>query len=536
MALTKVSFNMIKGQLIAAQDFGAIGDGAADDAAAIQDAIDYAASLGGGQVLFEAKDYRINSTITLPGNVFLVGKGGGRVLQPVALAPTQIVWGGGAQPMVKIGWGIATVAGGGIEGMRLNGTAVATECVSIKDHQHGFFNGLVLTGATNHGLYFTNTPGYDPTGFSLFEDLQISLRGGPTNNANGITFDGVGSGVDGVTLCTFIRARVEHANGAGVFIGFRGDGMMWIQPQIFRADVETGIGVWATSLDPDQVIGGHVYEGPIISSGIRIDYANAAVGWTVNLADDVNVNTGIDLPVYGPGAGDVSVASSYSGRVLGPNRTIGWRNTVQFDAMAFMRWDSVNSLLHTKDGNWRTSAGGSNITDAALPGGAVQLDTASTIDAECWVRNTNTFSSGISALTNLPYLNMTFAPITLGNIVARFGMLGDFNASPTDGMFIQFDPSVSPNYIATCAANGVITSVDTNIGASATKIQWRIEVSSISVNFFYRTDQNKLWALATEIKTNIPSAVVSSAYYVKTKANAAASIHVYDTKFSYFTE
>lgn len=55
-------------------DFGAVGDGSADDTAAIQRAIDYAASIGGARVLFPAGSFKILGTLNITSNgISLVG-------------------------------------------------------------------------------------------------------------------------------------------------------------------------------------------------------------------------------------------------------------------------------------------------------------------------------------------------------------------------------------------------------------------------------------------------------------------------------
>jgi hypothetical protein len=75
MSLTKVSFSMINGASVNVLDYGAVGDGVADDSAAIQAAINFG-NTNQVAVYFPAKTYKLSSTITLPGQVYLYGDGG----------------------------------------------------------------------------------------------------------------------------------------------------------------------------------------------------------------------------------------------------------------------------------------------------------------------------------------------------------------------------------------------------------------------------------------------------------------------------
>lgn len=71
MSLTKVTYSMIAGAIANAQDFGAVGDGVADDTSAIQAALD---SVSSGIVLIPAGLYNVTS-LTMPNGVSLVGEG-----------------------------------------------------------------------------------------------------------------------------------------------------------------------------------------------------------------------------------------------------------------------------------------------------------------------------------------------------------------------------------------------------------------------------------------------------------------------------
>ena len=63
-------------------DFGAAGDGSADDTDALQNAINAAVSAGGGQVLLNAGEYKLTRTVTLGSGVDLAGIGSNSVLRP----------------------------------------------------------------------------------------------------------------------------------------------------------------------------------------------------------------------------------------------------------------------------------------------------------------------------------------------------------------------------------------------------------------------------------------------------------------------
>lgn len=76
MSLTKATFSMILGASANVLDFGAVGDGVADDTAAIQAAVSHIVAKGGGTVYFPdpATSYRITSPITLDSYVSLQGE------------------------------------------------------------------------------------------------------------------------------------------------------------------------------------------------------------------------------------------------------------------------------------------------------------------------------------------------------------------------------------------------------------------------------------------------------------------------------
>lgn len=93
--------------VVSVTDFGAVGDGVADDTAAIQAALNYAASIG-GCLFFPAGTYRTTSPLTITRGVSLEG------IHPVAKAPGYIDFGGGTWLYFDhSGHGISVTGSGG---------------------------------------------------------------------------------------------------------------------------------------------------------------------------------------------------------------------------------------------------------------------------------------------------------------------------------------------------------------------------------------------------------------------------------------
>jgi len=62
--------------VVSVKDFGAVGDGVADDTAAIQAAVDHINALGGGTVYLPQGDYSITAPIVIHSNIRFIGAGG----------------------------------------------------------------------------------------------------------------------------------------------------------------------------------------------------------------------------------------------------------------------------------------------------------------------------------------------------------------------------------------------------------------------------------------------------------------------------
>jgi hypothetical protein len=522
---------------VSVRDFGAAS--AADPTAtttALAAAISFVTALGGGDVIFPPGDFRINGILTLPGKVRLVGQGAGRVDQPVQVAATTLSWYGGATEMVRVGYQGATVVNGGIEGIRLDGRALATRGLSMKDIQHATVNEIVITGTTVSALYMTNTPAYAPTGFCVFKKIQISLRGGATNNAHGILLDGGGSGVDGVTLCSWSDIRVEHANGDGVRVNERGDGMTWYNYYSFRAGVETGFGIRAAG-SSSGVIGSWALYNALPNGGIQIDSPGSALGWKFDTLNDIDMDpSAIDM-IYGNGAFDVSVQTSISTRQLGPAKIRGFRNSIIEDGMHFRRWDSGNNSLITNKGNYLTGGAyaGSNITSASQPGGAVSFSTGNVATNALYFSACGLANSGYASVY-IPQMAVTWTPTSTTLFVARAGFVGSFADLPSDGIYVEAAPGTSGAYRCVTRLGGVETATVTPVGLGIAVVQWRIEYKPGVALFFYRTPGNNQWGLGAAHTTNIPTVLLTDVVYIRTLEASGKGLSIYDYKIAWNLE
>ena len=81
MSLTKATYSLIDGSPLNVLDFGAVGDGSTDDAAAIQAAIDSIDDGTGGIIHFPPGTYQLGATLTIAlGDITLAGSGRGNTI------------------------------------------------------------------------------------------------------------------------------------------------------------------------------------------------------------------------------------------------------------------------------------------------------------------------------------------------------------------------------------------------------------------------------------------------------------------------
>lgn len=222
-------------EFVSVKDFGAVGDGIANDTTAIQNAIAKIVALGGGTVYFPAGDYKITSPITINTSyVFLQGEGGSldgntafvdTWANIISKAATRIFWAGtAANTMLTIQptdvAGSPALLGGGFDGIMWDCAELAQYGVTIKSVRNARYSrssivrhtvlGLTL-GVNTNDLY--NGGSGTNTSLSLceFDDICVSTAGLTDRGEKSVLMFGNGL-KGGVNQCIFKNNQWYRAN------------------------------------------------------------------------------------------------------------------------------------------------------------------------------------------------------------------------------------------------------------------------------------------------------------------------------------
>lgn len=146
------------------RDFGAVGDGGADDTAAIQAAINFAASRNGGYVNIPSGVYKISSTLSITtSNIKIIGNGGDFIHDGGSNVDgaTRIIWAGplnGTMILIQTIQNVSNskINGTNLIGIEFNGLGIAGIGISIISHNLGLFQNLLVQNVTQIAYKISN--------------------------------------------------------------------------------------------------------------------------------------------------------------------------------------------------------------------------------------------------------------------------------------------------------------------------------------------------------------------------------------------
>lgn len=171
-------------EVVSAEDFGAVGDGVADDTAALQAAINYVAGKNGGDVRLQSKVYAISNTLAVTASaVGLIGMGAENYI--TGNWGTTLKWiGAGGLPMVSF----TNVDAPKLQGLSLDCANVAASGIRAQGVKLGRFIGFSIKDFTAVGFY--GLCGTAATQWSNGNLIQNFLITSSNNGVDGLLLQG----------------------------------------------------------------------------------------------------------------------------------------------------------------------------------------------------------------------------------------------------------------------------------------------------------------------------------------------------------
>ena len=395
--------------VVSVKDFGAVGDGVADDTAAIQAAIDAYR----GKILLPKGTYKISSTITLNSETILVGDGAGAyfqgggydritVLKPVAgFTGTDVIRADPADtgPLVSYCYGVAI-------------RDLLIDCINIKNDSRNIL----------HLLSLSNSETFDSLRI-INNNTNVSIRIGISANAPAFESDGLSfnniyclqadSGGTATSPVLLITSANEVSFRDSKFQ--RGTDPLTATSKAVHINASAGRAVNAVTFDSCSFTGA---EAGILVQGKNTDgqgprwirvqnctfegpkFPISAVGES---------SCPVQFCTFGPGNRMISLASGGIGIVLSANAK---NNTVYADEFTTVQFDAFSEFNTLHGGNSFTDNGLSNVR-INRNGNAVQVN-ASYIESWSSATPGSSWTNGSpSNRTSLGYRKDSFGRVHL---------------------------------------------------------------------------------------------------------------------------
>lgn len=226
-AVARTAQDKMRSMPIHAADFGAVPGVTADQAPAIQAAINAAKARGGGEVILGPGVYRIQSPLIIDDSSIILRGHGGSAAHDGGTADTlytRLDWYGGSEPMVRVfspkGSTLAKRNRMGVKDLFLDCRGIATTGLEVISVLAGEFENLYVRSPAQQAYYISS---YDAgelaeaadTQRCIFTKCTFRTIGSPTTTADGfvLTSNTPFTGGANTSLNTFIECTGQLVDG-----------------------------------------------------------------------------------------------------------------------------------------------------------------------------------------------------------------------------------------------------------------------------------------------------------------------------------